>query len=401
MNFHYDVAIVGGGPIGSTLAYHLSKEKLNICIIEKKKEVGFPLQCAGIVSKSIANFNEVPNDVIINKVKGAYLHSPNEILKVQKQEEEAYVIDRISYDRFLLKRAIKNNVKLIREKVINVDYEKGTILCESGKAIKSKIIVGADGYKSKISNILKNEYENFHASQLLVEISNIAINKFRKSNDLNTNEYVDTCVKEELLPGFLWFVPVEENLFRVGLFSNHSYKEQNQFLKDFLRNNFKEDSYKILEKYKGIIPIYNDKITLVKERVLLIGDAACQIKPTTGGGLLIGFDSCRIASEYIIKAIKNNDIAILNRYAKEFKKQYLKEFNYQFKVQKTLNILSNDDLDYFFNKLKENDCENLISQYGDMDKQSILIKEFIKRGLIFKVIPNFFIKIVSKIFGIK
>ena len=62
---------------------------------------------------------------------------------------------------------------------------------------------------------------------------------------------------------------------------------------------------------------------------------------------------------------------------------------------------SNEDLDYFFVKLKENDCEKLISEYGDMDTQSTLVKEFIKRGLIFKIIPKFLFKKVGNIFGFR
>ena len=101
----------------------------------------------------------------------------------------------------------------------------------------------------------------------------------------------------------------------------------------------------------------------------------------------------------IIKAINQDNIDLLKEYPKKFYKKYLKELKYQFKVQKTLNIFSNEDLDYFFIKLKENNCEHLISKYGDMDNQSILVKEIIKRGLLFKIIPSFFIKKVSKIFG--
>lgn len=75
--------------------------------------------------------------------------------------------------------------------------------------------------------------------------------------------------------------------------------------------------------------------------------------------------------------------------------------NYQFKVQSTLNLLSDDDLDYIFKNLKEHNCEELISSYGDIDHQSKLVKESIKRRLIFKIIPSFFIKKVSKIFGLR
>ena len=92
---------------------------------------------------------------------------------------------------------------------------------------------------------------------------------------------------------------------------------------------------------------------------------------------------------------------MLKGYESEFRDKYLKEFSYQFKVQKALNILSDDDLDYLFLKLGENGCEKLISEYGDMDTQSKLVKEFIRRGLLFKVMPTFLFKKVTNIFGLR
>ena len=187
-------------------------------------------------------------------------------------------------------------------------------------------------------------------------------------------------------------------IFPQGLFSNTEHKKQDEILAKFLNNNFK---YEIVEKYKGFIPIFDDKNKIVKNRAILIGDAANQIKPTSGGGLLVAFDACEIATRYVVESIKREDIDILKGYQKEFNKKYQKEFNYQFKVHRTLNLLNDKDLDYLFLKLKENDCENLISTYGDMDTQSTLVKEFIKRGLIFKIIPSFLFKKVINIFGFR
>lgn len=396
MNFQYDVAIVGGGPVGSTLAYQLSSKGLSVCIIEKKKEVGYPLQCAGIVSSHINQLNEIPKNLILNKIKGAFLHSPNHILKVEKEEDVAYVMDRVGYDQYLFNKAIKNNVKLINQKAVSFDLERGEVFLNNDEKISSKIIVGSDGYYSQVSKAMGNNNDFFKASQYLVKFNNDDIREFRKS-DIEIDEYVDTCAFSKVFPGFIWIIPSQDNLYRVGLFSNLDYKEQKETLNEFLKTNFNE--YEVIERYSGAIPIFDENNILVKNRGLLIGDAACQIKPTSGGGLLLGFDACRIASEYIEKAIKKDDVSILGKYSKNFYEKYLKEFNYQLKVQKTLTILSDDDLDYLFNKLKENNCEEIISKYGDMDKQSLLIKEFIKRGLIFKIIPSFFFKKVSKIFN--
>ena len=397
MNYNYDVVVVGGGPVGSTIAYYLAKSGLKTSIIEKKKHIGYPLQCAGILSNHILEFNELPDEIILNTVKGAFLHTQNHILNVEKEEKVAYIIDRIKYDEFLLNRAVKNNVTLINQKAINFNIDDGITYLSNDEKIKSKIIIGCDGYNSILSKSMGNSQSNFTASQLLVQINEKDMKLFRQSNK-NINDYVDTYLFNELLPGFLWIIPLKNNYYRIGLFSLDNHKKQDDFLKNFLENNF---DYNIIEKYKGFIPIFDDKKSIVKNRAILIGDSASQIKPTSGGGLIIAFDACRIASKFIIEAVKKDDLSLLKNYQKEFNKKYLKEFNYQFKVHKTLNLLSDEDLDYLFSKLKYYNCEKLISDFGDMDNQSVLVKEFIKKGLILKIIPNFLFKKVINIFGFR
>ncbi|WP_405293562.1 geranylgeranyl reductase family protein [Methanobrevibacter sp.] len=397
MNSDFDVVVVGAGPVGSTVAYYLSESGLDVAVVDKKKQIGYPLQCAGILSKHIFDFNELPKEVILNEVTGAFLHTRNHILNVEKDTAVAYIIDRVAYDNFLLNRSIESGVQLINQKVVGVDSQKGITYLSNDEEIRSRIIIGCDGYNSTLSKCISNSQDSFPASQMLVEIDDENVNLFRES-ERNCDDYVDTYLLDDILPGFLWVIPLKNNQYRVGMFSTQNHRKQDEVLNSFLDENF---DYKIIEKYKGFIPIFNDRNKIVKDRLLLIGDAASQVKPTSGGGLLIAFDACKIASRYVIEAINNDDINILKGYQKDFRSKYLKEFSYQLKVQKTLSLLNDDDLDYLFLKLKENDCEKLISEYGDMDTQSKLVKEFIKRGLIFKIIPTFLFKKVVNIFGLR
>lgn len=397
MNFDFDAVIVGAGPVGSTIAYYMSANGLDVAVIDKKRQIGYPLQCAGILSRHILDANELPDDVILNSVKGAFLHTQNRVLNVGKDESVALVIDRIAYDEFLLKRAIENGVEFINQKVIGVDFERGVTCLSDEREISSKVIIGCDGYNSLLSQIMGNTQSTFPASQMLVKIDDEGVGSFRSSND-DIEDYVDACLLNEILPGFLWIIPLKDGRYRIGLFSNHNHKIQNDVLRKFLDDNFE---YEVLEKYKGFIPIFDEGNALVKGRLLLIGDSAGQVKPTSGGGLLIAFDACKMACRHVIEAIDNDDMGMLNGYEREFRDKYLKEFSYQFKVQKALNLLSDEDLDYLFLKLGENECEKLISEYGDMDTQSKLVKEFIRRGLIFKVMPTFLFKKVTNIFGLR
>ena len=114
-------------------------------------------------------------------------------------------------------------------------------------------------------------------------------------------------------------------------------------------------------------------------------------------GLLIGFACARIAADVVSKSLDNDETAILNEYESQYKKEFEKELKTQLMVQKTFEMLSNDDLDEMFIKLKEKGAEDIISTYGDMDSQSPLVKELLKRGLIFSVLPKVLYRSVSQI----
>ena len=408
MSFDYDVTIIGAGPIGSTLAYELAKEDINVCLIDKKKVIGLPLQCAGIINKRVLDVNQFPDELILNKAKGAVLHSKNHSLTVSKEEDQAIIIDRVALDQFLYNRAIENGVdSYLSSKVLAIDDVEGKVSFQNEsteKSIRSKIIVGADGPLSIVSSAFGNDFDYYCASQYLVKIE----------EDNNQMSFVDLYAYGDLFPGFIWQIPVSENIFRIGLFSNYDYKRQNEILNDFLMNEFQYENYEIIEKYKGKIPIYNKENKLFKNRALIIGDAASQVKPTTGGGLLIGFEAVGMAKKAIVNALNSEDFNSLNlekethddkeilqnclkSYQDDFEERFIKEFSYQFKVQKTLCTLSDDDLDYFFEKLKEKEADKLISEYGDMDNQSILVKEFLKRGLVLSLLPAIHKRELAKI----
>ena len=121
---NYDVTIIGAGPVGSTIAFYLTSKDLSVCLIDKKRQIGYPLQCAGILSHHIFDLNELPQELILNKVKGAFLHTDNHMLNVQKDYDVAYVIDRIAYDDYLFNRAIESGAKFINQKAIDYDLEK-------------------------------------------------------------------------------------------------------------------------------------------------------------------------------------------------------------------------------------------------------------------------------------
>ncbi|MBI5680444.1 MAG: geranylgeranyl reductase family protein [Methanobacterium sp.] len=384
----YDVAVVGAGPVGSTFARYVAEKGLKVAIFEKKKEVGVPLQCAGLLGKKIKDVNILPDEYIINEVHGAYLHSPsNTILNVNKKEPVGYVLDRIGYDKYLAQLAVDKGAELfLNHRVEHIDIKNGEIFLKN-KKITAEVIVGADGYSSIISKEFNNTRENVQAVQYLVDTG----------KDTFKTDYVHLYVDSKISPGFLWIIPLSKSTARVGLFADIEYHELSNILKEFITNNEYLKDSTILKKYPGVIPVNNYKQDVVKDRSILIGDAASQVKPTTGGGLIIGFVCAKIAADVVYGAINSEDITILKNYQEQYHKMYKNELKIQHEVQKTFASLNNDDLDSMFLKLKEKNAEEMISKYGDIDSQSPLVKEMIKTGLLFSILPKILSRKISNL----
>lgn len=420
----YDVIIVGAGPVGSHLAYKLAKKGIKVCVLEKKTQIGIPLQCAGILSKKVLNLIDIPDEFILNRVKGAYFHSPNNsILKIAKNDPEAYIIDRVAFDQYLAKKAeCVGATILMARNVCNVDTINNSVSCKNGEVFHSKIIVGADGHKSHVSKALGNVSKYFKASQFLIEVdssfdSNDETNKLsgKLSRIFGNNDFVSLFASENISPGFLWVIPISNNQFRVGMFSNHNFKFQKDYINEFLsglsngyveNNNFTNndsDTVKIqvLKHYKGYIPIFDGNKNILENTTMLIGDAASQIKPTTGGGIVMAFDAVKIATPFIERVLnENNNISSefnifdintaigLKDYVNKFNKNYASEIGYQFKFHNIFSALKDSDLDYIFDKMRESGVEDLISQYGHMDNQSNIIKKFLTNKSFIYILPK-------------
>jgi len=298
----YDVIIIGAGPAGCRTGEIVSEAGYNLLIIEEHRAIGLPEQCTGLVSKKIG---KIPKKIILNKIKNAKFCSGKSCFEI-KAKEDAYVIDRAGFDRFTAAKARSAGVEF-RLKT-RFSAVKNNIVFAGGRKYKTKILVGADGPNSSVAKAKKIKLPENIVAGVQVRVNG----NFKPDT-------VELYFGSETAPGmFGWVVPENDKIARVGLMTD---KNPVKYFEKFV------------EKTVGKVKMQNRFGDVVRyglidksccDGTILVGDAACQIKPFSGGGLVYGQIAAKYAGGVCIKALEQNDFSekfFLENYDKKWKNE--------------------------------------------------------------------------------
>ncbi len=319
MKNEYDVIVVGGGPAGSTAARFAVEQGASVLMLEKDRDIGYPVRCGEAVSKTgIEEFIE-PDDAFISATIDKFgMVAPDGSEVILPSEQIVYVLERRIFDYELAKQAANLGVEIITRAYVNgllfennkVSGVKFQYKGEQHK-LKAKVVIAADGVESRVGRWAGiKTHIDYREMEGCVQITASNVN-------VDPNTLLFYFGKDVAPEGYFWIFPKRNNSANIGLGVSGEIgkkKSAQLYLNTFMDKHFPDAP--ILTQIAGGVP---SSITLEKisaPGIILVGDAARQVNPLSGGGIVSGMIGGKIGGKIVGEAIKNNDLNHILTYDK-------------------------------------------------------------------------------------
>ncbi len=360
----YDVIVVGGGPAGSMAAEAAAKQGAKTIMLEKDRDIGYPVRCGeGVGAASLKKFIEPDPNWIATSISKVRMRSPDNTQVDFGMDDAGYILHRKLFDYALANRASRAGVDIqtrayVDGLIVENDNVRGVKYQYMGEPRKltAKLVIGADGVESRVGRMaglrtatkLKDMDSGYQ-----VTVGNI---------DIDQN-MIDFYVGSNWAPGgYLWIFPKGDGMANIGLGINGNYAKiysSHDMLHGFLNKFYPEVS--ILTSVCGGIPIAKTLKKIISNGIMLTGDAARMVNPVTGGGIITGMQGGQIAGDVAGLAIQSGDYSekALEDYPKRWDKAEGKTHEAFYRISQGIFEITDDQLNKIAHRLVKTPSEKL------------------------------------------
>ncbi len=289
----YDFAVVGVGPAGARFARRAAEAGHDVVAFEAG-EIGKPLACSGHVSLDIWDYlpEGARDELFQNAIRGARFHlggAGSTGHPFHQSEPISNAIDRVGMDKLLAREAERagadvrdgHTVTGVEEKTDRVVL---SVTPDSGDPfeVEARMVAGCDGPRSRVRSALG-----------LPDPGELLHGVLAFDPEPDHDDFVDVHLTIPDSAFFAWRIPRGEGGVEYGL-AAHPGKDVKGMFDELVA----DYGATVEHRCSGAIPVSPPERT-VSERGFLIGDAAAQTKPFTGGGILYGMTAADIAAREI------------------------------------------------------------------------------------------------------
>ena len=303
-----DVLVVGAGPAGSSAARAAAEAGAHTIFIDKKKEIGVPVQCAEAIGEYLIPFLpfKIPEEQLIWKIGGMSFWAEGIIIERSGGLWSGYAINREKFDKWLANNAIESGARLYLDtELTDLEFSEKYHVTKAivktkdrMKEIEPKVVVAADGVHSKVLNKLGfTNLKDKCGEVLSFELNNL---------DLYKPTYEQLYIGDFAPGAYAYIFPLSEHRANVGVGSLFQTRKLENCYEEFLEVSMVKKQLKNGKKgveKSGWAPYRYVTDEWDYGNVLLAGDAANQnFKPFVEGilpAIICGDIAGKTASDFI------------------------------------------------------------------------------------------------------
>lgn len=381
-----EAAIVGAGPAGLIAARELARRGFEVKVYEEHIEIGEPNHCTGILSvEGLRRLDIDPNnDFILHEVSSGKAFSPNNTcIMIASGRTRAYIVDRGQFDRYLAEKAIESGAEIeVGHRIKEISMKSGKVVGIKGDInIDADVVINTEGATGSLAKKIGFP----RPKKGILAGVNVDV------SDVETNPgMVEIWLGESLAPGlFAWTVPVDTNKARCGLATRSG--DALKLVRVFVERRFGIKEISKVVRWPVITggPVQKT----FTDGLLLVGDVAGHVKPTTGGGVILGGMCAIIAAETAAECLEkgNTSADSLMVYEERWRRTLGREFSSMLGARRFVNGISDVRLDRIFHSMKTSGLEPTLIKLveeGDMDLQSGILRKVLSHPSMLRVLAE-------------
>ena len=372
-----DVAIVGGGPAGLHTGSLVARAGFGVTVFEEHALVGQPVHCTGVLADDAFAEFKLPRSCALNELSAARVISPSGTeLSSATPRTEAVVIDRPALDSAIAAAARDAGVHVrVAERVRDLDVQPHGVrlTLDSGETVDARAVVLACGASYSIQR------------RLGMGLPPVALNSAQVEAPAGRGGDVEMHFGNDVAPGgFAWTVPVTRpggTFVRIGLMCDGDASTYFTRFVARVKRSWGVPDTAVTEPRRRYLPLAALNRTF-GERLLIVGDAAGLVKPTTGGGIYYGLVSARLAAETLIPALANDRLGAdsMAEYQRRWRERLNPEFRAQLALRMLAQRLTDSEIDSFFELARTNGVMPLVRQTARFNQHRHLIAELFRHA---------------------